>query len=109
MTWALDTVVRTSIVLASGLTAAAALRHRRAALRHAVLAGSIFGAAIVPFGTLLPRMAVPLPGPELLIGVLPGTPPARQERSSSEKYAPFRRPPRLGADYWARCGPLAVW
>jgi TonB family protein len=58
MTWTLDIVIRTSLVLGAGLAVAAVLRHRRAALRHAVLAGAIFGSALVPAGRLLPPVTL---------------------------------------------------
>lgn len=61
MTWALDAILRTSIVLAAGLAVVVALPRRRAALRHAVLAGAVFGSAIVPAARLLPAVTVSLP------------------------------------------------
>jgi TonB family protein len=59
--WTLDAILRASLVLAVGLGVTAVLRHRRAALRHAILAGAIFGSAVVPAGRLLPAVTLPVP------------------------------------------------
>ena len=55
-------VVRPSVILLLGLTVAACLAKRSAALRHCVLAAAIFGAAlVVPFSLAVPAWEVPLP------------------------------------------------
>jgi TonB family protein len=61
MTWTIEAIVRASIVLVAGIAVAALLRRHRAALRHAVLAGAIFGSAIVPAGRLLPAVTLHVP------------------------------------------------
>ena len=55
-----DLAVRSSIVLALGLAIRAALRGRSAALRHRVLAATLFAAAsVAPLGYILPAWSVP--------------------------------------------------
>ena len=62
MTPELDLALRTSVVAAAGLLSAACLGRRSAALRHCVLAASIFAAAaVVPFSFITPAWEVPLP------------------------------------------------
>jgi TonB family protein len=62
MTFALTLVLRSSLILAAGLLAMPLLRRRSAALRHIVLAVSIFAAAAVaPLSLLLPAWDVALP------------------------------------------------
>ncbi|HEX7018419.1 MAG TPA: M56 family metallopeptidase, partial [Gemmatimonadaceae bacterium] len=62
MTMLADVAVRTSIVLAAGLVARAAVRRRSASLRHRVLAMTMLvTATIVPMSWLLPTWAVPVP------------------------------------------------
>ncbi|HTL46081.1 MAG TPA: M56 family metallopeptidase [Vicinamibacterales bacterium] len=60
-TWAIESLVRGSLVLAAALCVCAALRRHSAALRHAILAAAILGSALVPARELLPEIAVPLP------------------------------------------------
>ena len=67
MTWPLETILRASFILATGLAAASALKHRPAALRHAVLSGAIFGSALVPAARLLPALIVPVPAASMSI------------------------------------------
>jgi TonB family protein len=63
MSLLIDLALRSSAVLLMGLTAAALLRHRSAALRHAVLASTIAAAAAVgPLGVLLPGWHLPKAG-----------------------------------------------
>lgn len=60
----LDVAVRSSLVLLAGLGATALLHRRSAALRHAVLAASLFGAAVVvPLSRAVPAWTVQLAGP----------------------------------------------
>jgi TonB family protein len=55
-----DLAIRSSVILLIGLGAACLLRHRSAALRHAVLASAIAAAAAVgPLGVLLPGWHLP--------------------------------------------------
>lgn len=62
MTVLADLLIRSSIVLAAGLLIAAWLRHRSAALRHAVLVAAVFAAAgVVPLSLLVPAWEIPLP------------------------------------------------
>ncbi|HEX5474129.1 MAG TPA: M56 family metallopeptidase [Vicinamibacterales bacterium] len=68
MTWLIDATLRASLVLATGLAVAAALRYRPAALRHTVLAGAIVGSALVPAGGLLPVVSVPVRTATVSIG-----------------------------------------
>ncbi len=58
---AFDLGLRASLVVLTALVAAAALRHRSAALRHWVLAAGIFsGAAVAPLGWALPAWDFPV-------------------------------------------------
>jgi TonB family protein len=62
MTMLADVAIRTSIVLAAGLIARAAVRRRSASLRHRVLAMTMLATAtIAPVSWLLPAWAVPVP------------------------------------------------
>lgn len=55
-----DLVVRISLLLIAGLIASAVLHRRSAALRHAVLAVTLFAVPVVPLATLLlPPIVVP--------------------------------------------------
>jgi TonB family protein len=57
-----DLTIRSSVILAIGLTATALLRRRSAALRHFVLAAAVFAAgAAVPLTLLLPAWELPWP------------------------------------------------
>src|SRR3954467_6282077 len=59
---AADVVLRSSVILAVGLVAQVLLSRRSAALRHCVLAGTIFmAAAIVPLSLTVPSWNVRLP------------------------------------------------
>src|SRR6478672_13383087 len=59
---AADIVVRSSAILVAGLGTHLLLARRSAALRHLVLAGSIFlSAAVVPLSLALPSWDVQLP------------------------------------------------
>ena len=88
MIWTLDAAVRASLVLLAGLGLARALHTRPAALRHAILAGAIFGSVLVPAGRLLPDVTIPVPlpapaaraagGPALVVATpAPAAPSAR--------------------------------
>jgi TonB family protein len=56
----LDAVLRSSVVLLTGIAASLVLRRRPAALRHAVLAATVVAAmAVVPFGLVLPSWGLP--------------------------------------------------
>ena len=56
----LDLALRSSIVLVLGLAARLLLRHRSAALRHRVLAASLFASAsVLPLTFVLPEWSVP--------------------------------------------------
>lgn len=62
MTMLAGAAIRTSIVLAAGLIARAAIGRRSASLRHRVLAMTLLAtAAIAPASWLLPAWAVPVP------------------------------------------------
>ena len=64
MSLLLDLAIRSSIILAIGLLLDARLRNRSAALRHYVLAATVFAAAaVVPFSMALPAWEVSLPAP----------------------------------------------
>ena len=57
----LDLALRSSIVLVLGLAARLLLRHRSAALRHRVLAASLFASAsVLPLTFVLPEWSVPV-------------------------------------------------
>ncbi len=60
MTGLVELSVRVSLVVLAGLVAAACLRQRSAALRHAVLASTLLAApAVGPLGFVLPAVWVP--------------------------------------------------
>ena len=62
MTLLIDLALRSSVILTIGLMANAALTRRSAALRHLVLAATIFAtAAVVPLSLSLPELTVPIP------------------------------------------------
>lgn len=62
MTILVEWAWRSSLLLAAGLVFSAALRHRSAALRHAILTASIVGSLLVmPLRTIVPSVAVPMP------------------------------------------------
>lgn len=64
MSMVVDVVARSSAVLLIGLVMAAGLRHRSAALRHAVLAAAVLGAALIVPATLQrPSWEVRVPVP----------------------------------------------
>jgi len=57
-----DLALRSSVILAIGLAVSAALARRSAALRHFLLAATIFAtAAVVPLSLWLPEWSVPIP------------------------------------------------
>jgi TonB family protein len=59
-----DLAIRSSLVLFCGLVLTGRLRHRSAALRHCILAATVFAAAaVVPFSLALPAWEVSLPLP----------------------------------------------
>ena len=63
MTLLLASVLNSTLVLALGLTAAAACRRRSAAVRHAILAAAILCATLMPaFEYLLPVIEWSMPG-----------------------------------------------
>ena len=62
MTLPLDQAVRSAVVVLAGLATVAALRRQSAALRHAVLAAAIVGAAVVPALTaIVPAWQIRVP------------------------------------------------
>ena len=85
-----EALIRSSLVLLAGLSAASMLRNRSAAMRHCVLAGSIAAAALAaPLGRAVPPMAIvsmpaiTLPRPPLVeresppvVAAAPGAPAA---------------------------------
>jgi TonB family protein len=57
-----DIAIRSSVVVAAALGAAALLHHRSAAVRHWILAAGIFASvAVVPLSLTLPGWALPVP------------------------------------------------
>ena len=80
MTVALDLAVRSSLLVGLGLLTAACLTRRSAALRHCVLAASIFAAAlVVPLSLVIPAWDVVVPAAQPSTGVAtagPAAPPA---------------------------------
>lgn len=64
MTLFFDLTMRSSAILLLGLLACTVLRRRSAALRHCVLAASMFAAAaVIPLSLLLPAWSVVVPAP----------------------------------------------
>lgn len=60
MTFAIESITRSSLVLAFGLAVLALLRHQPAAFRHSILAGAIGLAALQPIANrIMPSWAVP--------------------------------------------------
>ena len=77
MSLLLDLAIRSSIILAIGLLLDVRLRNRSAALRHYVLAATVFAAAaVVPFSLALPAWEVSLPAPVPRVAEPPAEAPA---------------------------------
>ena len=60
MIFAIESITRSSLVLAFGLAVLALLRHQPAAFRHSILAGAIGLAALQPIANrIMPSWTVP--------------------------------------------------
>ncbi len=104
MTILIEWAWRSSAILAAGLLVSLALRRRSAALRHAILAASIFGSVMVmPLRAVVPSLAVPWPASpgassSVDVRVTPDPPGLR-----SAVTTPLSQP------FHPAVSPLAVW
>ena len=96
MTPLADLLIRSSIVLGAGLLLAASLRHRSAALRHAVLAATVFtSAAVVPLSLLVPAWEIYVPATAAA-----GTASPRAEGTAAVVSVPATAGTTVSTDSW---------
>jgi beta-lactamase regulating signal transducer with metallopeptidase domain len=106
MTFLIDLACRSSVVLAAGLLLASMLRHRSAALRHALLAASILGTLVVmPLRAVVPSIGLPLPVSHA-VTVGPNDPDAAVSQPSTR---PSPSAPETFNGSHPLMSPLGIW